>query len=137
MTGATFLTPYRREGNLIWPTLLDNVTPGMRIAWEEPFGPVLPIMRMATVAEAVAHCNASKFGLQVGWGRGKWRRWREERGGACMRVLARCGSKTLFVGAVVATEAEGTRGARVWWLIAAGADTCALQYRLVVTALPA
>jgi glyceraldehyde-3-phosphate dehydrogenase (NADP+) len=34
--GATFCTgPYRREGNLIWPVVLDNVTPDMRIAWEE------------------------------------------------------------------------------------------------------
>ncbi|KAJ0090034.1 hypothetical protein Patl1_14780 [Pistacia atlantica] len=40
--GATFCQEYKREGNLIWPLLLDNVRPDMRIAWEEPFGPVLP-----------------------------------------------------------------------------------------------
>ncbi|KIZ02087.1 glyceraldehyde 3-phosphate dehydrogenase, nonphosphorylating [Monoraphidium neglectum] len=62
--GAKFLTPYKREGNLIWPTLLDDVTPEMRIAWEEPFGPVLPIVRVDTVQQAIDHCNASKFGLQ-------------------------------------------------------------------------
>ncbi|KAG2500942.1 hypothetical protein HYH03_000767 [Edaphochlamys debaryana] len=63
--GAAFVSgPYRREGNLIWPVLLDRVTPDMRIAWEEPFGPVLPVMRVASPEEAVAHCNASKFGLQ-------------------------------------------------------------------------
>jgi len=34
--GATPLTgPFRREGNLIWPVLLDNVTNSMRLAWEE------------------------------------------------------------------------------------------------------
>jgi delta 1-pyrroline-5-carboxylate dehydrogenase len=53
-----------REGNLIWPVLLDNVTPDMRIAWEEPFGPVLPIMRVPDVDAAVQHCNSSNFGLQ-------------------------------------------------------------------------
>ncbi|MBA0547831.1 hypothetical protein Golob_018972 [Gossypium lobatum] len=37
--GATFCQEYKRDGNLIWPLLLDNVRPDMRIAWEEPFGP--------------------------------------------------------------------------------------------------
>jgi acyl-CoA reductase-like NAD-dependent aldehyde dehydrogenase len=37
----------------------------MRIAWEEPFGPVVPIMRVATAEEAVAHCNANNLALQV------------------------------------------------------------------------
>ncbi|KAG1665963.1 hypothetical protein FOA52_003187 [Chlamydomonas sp. UWO 241] len=62
--GATFLTPFKREGNLLWPTLLDNVTAGMRIAWEEPFGPVLPIIRVNSVQEAIDHCNANNVALQ-------------------------------------------------------------------------
>eukprot|EP00200_Dunaliella_tertiolecta_P001793 CAMPEP_0202348316 /NCGR_PEP_ID=MMETSP1126-20121109/6298_1 /ASSEMBLY_ACC=CAM_ASM_000457 /TAXON_ID=3047 /ORGANISM="Dunaliella tertiolecta, Strain CCMP1320" /LENGTH=498 /DNA_ID=CAMNT_0048939985 /DNA_START=73 /DNA_END=1569 /DNA_ORIENTATION=- len=62
--GATFLTEYKREGNLIWPTLLDNVTPNMRIAWEEPFGPVLPIIRVDGHEPAIQHCNASSLALQ-------------------------------------------------------------------------
>jgi len=53
-----------REGNLIWPVLLDNVTPDMRIAWEEPFGPVLPILRVPNADAAVQHCNSSNLGLQ-------------------------------------------------------------------------
>lgn len=63
--GATFCQPYKREGNLIWPLLLDNVRPDMRIAWEEPFGPVLPVIRISSVEEGIHHCNASNFGLQV------------------------------------------------------------------------
>ncbi|XP_074559323.1 NADP-dependent glyceraldehyde-3-phosphate dehydrogenase-like [Curcuma longa] len=62
--GATFCQEYKREGNLIWPLLLDHVLPDMRIAWEEPFGPVLPVMRISSVEEAIHHCNASNFGLQ-------------------------------------------------------------------------
>ncbi|KOM48743.1 NADP-dependent glyceraldehyde-3-phosphate dehydrogenase-like [Vigna umbellata] len=62
--GATFCQEYRREGNLIWPLLLDNVRPDMRIAWEEPFGPVLPVIRINSVEEGIHHCNASNFGLQ-------------------------------------------------------------------------
>lgn len=63
--GATFCQEYRREGNLIWPLLLDHVRPDMRIAWEEPFGPVLPVIRINSVEEGIHHCNASNFGLQV------------------------------------------------------------------------
>lgn len=63
--GATFCQEYRREGNLIWPLLLDHVRPDMRIAWEEPFGPVLPVIRITSVEEGIHHCNASNFGLQV------------------------------------------------------------------------
>lgn len=62
---ATFCQEYKREGNLIWPLLLDNVRPDMRIAWEEPFGPVLPVIRINSVEEGIHHCNASNFGLQV------------------------------------------------------------------------
>ncbi|PQM42055.1 NADP-dependent glyceraldehyde-3-phosphate dehydrogenase [Prunus yedoensis var. nudiflora] len=42
----------------------DNVRPDMRIAWEEPFGPVLPVIRITSVEEGIHHCNASNFGLQ-------------------------------------------------------------------------
>ncbi|KAH7523974.1 hypothetical protein FEM48_Zijuj06G0069200 [Ziziphus jujuba var. spinosa] len=62
--GATFCQEYKRQGNLIWPLLLDNVRPDMRIAWEEPFGPVLPVIRINSVEEGINHCNASNFGLQ-------------------------------------------------------------------------
>ncbi|KAJ6296173.1 hypothetical protein OIU78_024080 [Salix suchowensis] len=62
--GATFCQQYKREGNLIWPLLLDNVRPDMRIAWEEPFGPILPVIRINSVEEGIHHCNASNFGLQ-------------------------------------------------------------------------
>jgi glyceraldehyde-3-phosphate dehydrogenase (NADP+) len=62
--GAEFLTEWRRENNLIAPVLLDRVTPDMRIAWEEPFGPVLPVLRVGSIDEAVHHCNSSNLGLQ-------------------------------------------------------------------------
>ena len=56
---------WKREGNLIWPVLIDNVRPDMRIAWEEPFGPVIPVLRIKTVEEGIHHCNANNFALQV------------------------------------------------------------------------
>ena len=62
--GAQALTPIKREGNLLWPVLFDQVTKDMKVAWEEPFGPVLPIIRVANVEEAIAFANESEFGLQ-------------------------------------------------------------------------
>jgi glyceraldehyde-3-phosphate dehydrogenase (NADP+) len=62
--GATLVTGNKREFNLIHPTLLDNVTENMRICWEEPFGPVLPIIRVKCDEEAIDMANRSEFGLQ-------------------------------------------------------------------------
>ncbi len=63
--GAELLTgPFRREGNLIWPVLLDRVTPAMQLATVEPFGPAVPCMRFPTAEAAVAFANASRYGLQ-------------------------------------------------------------------------
>jgi glyceraldehyde-3-phosphate dehydrogenase (NADP+) len=44
--GAQLIVGNKREGNLIYPTLFYYVTTDMRLAWEEPFGPVLPIIRI-------------------------------------------------------------------------------------------
>ncbi|WP_394235293.1 NADP-dependent glyceraldehyde-3-phosphate dehydrogenase [Niallia oryzisoli] len=63
--GATVVTGNKRDRNLIYPTLLDHVTGNMNVAWEEPFGPVLPIIRVRTDDEAVQIANKSEFGLQA------------------------------------------------------------------------
>lgn len=62
--GAKLIIGGTREGTLLYPTLFDEVTEDMRIAWEEPFGPVLPILRVKTVDEAVHLANKSEYGLQ-------------------------------------------------------------------------
>lgn len=62
--GAKLLLGGNREGNLIYPTLFDNITTDMRLAWEEPFGPVLPIMRIKDVDEGIKIANESEYGLQ-------------------------------------------------------------------------
>lgn len=62
--GAQALTKIKREGNLLWPVLFDQVTKDMKVAWEEPFGPVLPIISVANVEEAIVFANESEFGLQ-------------------------------------------------------------------------
>ena len=62
--GAHLLVGGKREENLIYPTLFDNVTTDMRLAWEEPFGPVLPIIRVKDKDEAIEIANKSEYGLQ-------------------------------------------------------------------------
>lgn len=54
----------KREGNILWPTVLDKVTVDMRIAWEEQFGPVVPFIRVKTIEEAIKISNDSEYGLQ-------------------------------------------------------------------------
>jgi malonate-semialdehyde dehydrogenase (acetylating)/methylmalonate-semialdehyde dehydrogenase len=50
------------DGAFVGPTILDGVTPDMEIAQEEVFGPVLTVVRAASLDEAIAIVNASRFG---------------------------------------------------------------------------
>ena len=52
----------REDGYWVGPTIVDYVTPEMRIAQEEVFGPVLAIIRAKDVDEALAVENASPYG---------------------------------------------------------------------------
>lgn len=62
--GATLLCGNKRKNNLMFPTLFDNVTTDMRLAWEDPFGPVLPVIRVNNINEAVKIVNSSEYWLQ-------------------------------------------------------------------------
>lgn len=62
--GATVTTGGRRlEGRYFAPTVLANASSTMRVAHEEIFGPVAPVFRFSTEAEAVALANATTYGL--------------------------------------------------------------------------
>jgi len=52
----------RENGYYLGPTIIDHVTPDMRIAQEEIFGPVLVILRAKDVAGALRIENASPYG---------------------------------------------------------------------------
>ena len=65
--GATPLVDGRRYksasgGFFLGPTIFDNVTPDMTIAKEEIFGPVLSVIRVKTLDEAIKLVNHSPFG---------------------------------------------------------------------------
>ena len=50
------------EGYYVGPTVIDQVTPDMKIAREEVFGPVLSIIRTDNVDDAIAIENGSNYG---------------------------------------------------------------------------
>jgi malonate-semialdehyde dehydrogenase (acetylating) / methylmalonate-semialdehyde dehydrogenase len=54
--------PPREEGFFFGPTILDKVNGEMRVAREEIFGPVLSVVRVGTLDEAIEFTNASPFG---------------------------------------------------------------------------
>ncbi len=65
--GATCVLDGRKAvmpsgGCFVGPTIFDNVRPGMRIVDEEIFGPVLSIVREATLDAALSTMNKSKYG---------------------------------------------------------------------------
>ena len=64
--GARLLTgghPHALGGTFFEPTVIAGVRPGMLVMREETFGPLAPILRFATEAEAIALANATEYGL--------------------------------------------------------------------------
>jgi acyl-CoA reductase-like NAD-dependent aldehyde dehydrogenase len=51
------------KGFFVQPTMFADVTPGMSIAREEIFGPVLATIEFGDVDEAIARANDSMYGL--------------------------------------------------------------------------
>ncbi|MCC3160882.1 MAG: aldehyde dehydrogenase family protein [Mollicutes bacterium PWAP] len=62
--GATILNGGRRKFTLVDPILIDFITEDMKLAWEEPFAPILPIIRFKELGEAIKIHNKSSYGLQ-------------------------------------------------------------------------
>jgi malonate-semialdehyde dehydrogenase (acetylating) / methylmalonate-semialdehyde dehydrogenase len=52
----------KEKGTYVGPTVIDHVTPEMSVAKEEIFGPVISIMRTATLDEALEIENANPYG---------------------------------------------------------------------------
>lgn len=64
--GATLLHGNRREGNIIYPTILEKVPLDSAIVQEETFGPVIPLHPFDDLAEVINIINDTAFGLQAG-----------------------------------------------------------------------
>jgi benzaldehyde dehydrogenase (NAD) len=63
--GAKLVCGGKADSTLMPATLLDQVTPAMRIYREETFGPVKAIVRVNGVEEAVACANDNEYGLSA------------------------------------------------------------------------
>jgi succinate-semialdehyde dehydrogenase/glutarate-semialdehyde dehydrogenase len=78
--GAKVLLGGKRHalgGRFFEPTILIDVTPAMAVAREETFGPVAPLFRFTTEADAIALANDTEFGLAAYfYGRDVGRIWR-------------------------------------------------------------
>lgn len=61
--GSAFAHPLYYEGTYFQPTMIADVTPNMRIANEEIFGPVLLLMKADDTTDAIKKANAPSFGL--------------------------------------------------------------------------
>lgn len=81
--------PQFEQGHWVRPTIFTDVTPDMRIAREEIFGPVLSVLKYRTVDEAVAIANDSEYGLSAGV-------WSEDLE-AALDVAARIESGTVWI----------------------------------------
>lgn len=64
-TGGPGLPPEMNRGYYVRPTVFSGVTPDMRIAQEEVFGPVATVMTYDTIDEAVEIANGTPYGLSM------------------------------------------------------------------------
>ena len=66
LDGRDVNVPGYEKGNFVGPTIFNQVTTDMRIYQEEVFGPVLAIIHVDTLEQAIELINANPFGNGVG-----------------------------------------------------------------------
>lgn len=64
--GARVVCGGHREGPVLQPTLLENVSPEMRVVCQEVFAPVASLVTVRSFDEAVERANDTAYGLQAG-----------------------------------------------------------------------
>ena len=64
--GSRYDEPELAAGYFVRPTILSGVTPGMRVAQEEIFGPVISALTFADEDEAIEVANGTDYGLAAG-----------------------------------------------------------------------
>jgi acyl-CoA reductase-like NAD-dependent aldehyde dehydrogenase len=63
--GATLVTGGEVNGTVMTATILDHVTPSMRIYAEESFGPVTTLVRVQDTEDAIRIANDTEYGLSA------------------------------------------------------------------------
>lgn len=94
--GRNIKVPGYEKGYFIGPTVFDNVTPDMKIAKEEIFGPVVSFLRMKQLDDAIEFIHKSPFGnaASIYTQNGKWAR--------DFRYKVQCGNIGINIGIVAA-----------------------------------
>jgi acyl-CoA reductase-like NAD-dependent aldehyde dehydrogenase len=64
--GARLLAGGRREGRLIWPTVLADTRPEMKVMCQEAFAPLVSVVTYRRFEDALAMLGDSPYGLQAG-----------------------------------------------------------------------
>jgi acyl-CoA reductase-like NAD-dependent aldehyde dehydrogenase len=64
--GGKLLAGGSREGNVVAPTLIENVPGAAKLSCQEVFGPVLTLAPFDTLDEAFGRVNSSDYGIQCG-----------------------------------------------------------------------
>ena len=59
------LTDILFDKNLVYPIVLDNVSLDSMVAWQEPFGPIIPIIICNDFQQCIEVANKSSYGLQA------------------------------------------------------------------------
>ena len=65
-SGARVVAGGDREGTLHAPTVVADVTPGMRISYDEVFGPAVAVSHFKDIDEAITMANDTIYGLSAG-----------------------------------------------------------------------
>lgn len=63
--GARLVCGGERQGAMMAPTLVADVSPQMKLSCEELFGPAVAVTRAANIDEAIALANDSRYGLSA------------------------------------------------------------------------
>lgn len=64
--GAAVLTGGRRDGCFLYPTIITDAKPDMKVVCDEIFAPVVTVIPYDTFEEAIEMVNDSRYGLQAG-----------------------------------------------------------------------
>jgi glyceraldehyde-3-phosphate dehydrogenase (NADP+) len=63
--GATLVTGGTRHGTIYEPTILADVSPGLRVSCDELFGPAVAVTRVSDIDEAIRLANDTNYGLSA------------------------------------------------------------------------
>ena len=64
--GARLITGGERQGAIVQPAILEDVSPEMRIYREELFGPAVAVRSFSSIDEAIGMANDTEYGLSAG-----------------------------------------------------------------------